>query len=250
MIAPEAPLYVLEEIDSTNEEARRRADAGNAGPLWLLARRQTAGRGRRGRVWTTIPGNLFLTYLGSTTRQPADIALLGFAAGLALTDACDGVIGQGRAKLKWPNDMLIDGRKTAGILLESGRMTGGALWFAIGMGLNIVGAPNDAQPTASLRDFLPADILAPDAEAIARDVAQGMAHWASVLAEEGFKPLREAWLARAHGLNGPARAALGTEIIEGIARDLTEKGELLIEIPGVGTRMIAAGDIYFLPSAS
>jgi len=113
MLDGQAPLAWFDEIDSTILEARRRADQGQAHPVWLLARVQTAGRGRRGRVWASLEGNLHATYLFATDRPPAEIALLSFAAGVAIAETLEAMIGQGRAALKWPNDVLIDRAKAA-----------------------------------------------------------------------------------------------------------------------------------------
>src|SRR6478609_737282 len=160
---------ILAETDSTNAEALRRAAAGAIGPLWLLARRQTAARGRRGRPWSMAPGNFAATLLD---RPPGQLALRSFVAALGLYDAMVAVTGRPELfALKWPNDVLLSGRKLAGILLESG--TGGTL--VIGVGVNLAAAPDPAslEPTAvtpvSLReatgiaispeDFL--DLLAP-----------------------------------------------------------------------------------------
>ena len=117
-----------EETGSTNSDARDRAAAGERGPLWLAARRQNAGRGRRGRVWTGLDGNLFATGLYTLHGDPARAAELSFLAALAVADLCDSVTGDhARTRVKWPNDVLVDGRKTAGILLESGQAAGGGL---------------------------------------------------------------------------------------------------------------------------
>src|SRR5262249_38944242 len=123
-------------IDSTMLEARRRAERGELAPVWLLARRQTAGRGRRGRVWSSIDGNLMATYFGPNTRAPADLALVGFAAGLACAETLEGYLAGGRVTLKWPNDVFIDGAKAAGLMLDSG-----AGWMALGVGVNLAGSP-------------------------------------------------------------------------------------------------------------
>ncbi len=114
MIAAEAPLQIFDEIDSTNAEARRRAERGDVGPIYLLARAQTAGRGRRGRVWQSLDGNLFLTYLGATQRPPSEIAMLGFAAGLALAEFCEALVGPDIAALKWPERLDAERSKGGG----------------------------------------------------------------------------------------------------------------------------------------
>lgn len=242
MIAVGAPLQIFDELDSTNAEASRRAARGDAGPIYLMARQQTAGRGRRGRVWQSPAGNLFLTYLGAATQPPARIALLGFAAGLAIAEFCDGLLGPGRAQLKWPNDLMIDRRKAAGLLLESGALAHGANWFAIGIGLNLASVPDVDQPTTALVEFLPA---APSPEDAAREIAPALAKWASLLESEGFAPLQQAWMARAYGMGEPAQANLGSEIARGVMRGLSPQGELLLALPNGQMRAIAAGDIHF-----
>ncbi|MEJ0024336.1 MAG: biotin--[acetyl-CoA-carboxylase] ligase [Alphaproteobacteria bacterium] len=242
MIAADAPLQIFDDIDSTNAEARRRAERGDAGPIYLLARAQSAGRGRRGRVWQSLDGNLFLTYLGATRRPPADIALLGFAAGLALAEFCEDLLGPNIVALKWPNDLMLQGRKAAGLLLESGVLGDGRNWFAIGLGLNLATAPKTDQPTIALADFLPA---APAPEIAARDLAPRLSAWASILENEGFSSLHRAWMDRAYGLGAPAKANLGAQTLNGVMRGLSPKGELILELGNGEMRTIAAGDIHF-----
>ena len=250
MIRADAPFVVFDEIDSTNEEARRRAAAGDAEPVWLLAKRQTAGRGRMGRAWLTLPGNMFLTYYGLSARPASDIALLGFAAGVALAETCAPLIS-GRASLKWPNDLLIDGRKAAGILLESGQFAhgaGGRLWFAVGVGLNIARAPQDVgQETAALNEFS-TDAL-PTPIAIAQTFAARLAAWSARLENEGFTNLRTAWEASAHGLGEIVRVQIAGEDVSGRASGLSPRGELILALQTGETRLISAGDVYF-PAAA
>src|SRR5436190_23655448 len=119
MIDANAPVEVFAEIDSTILEARRRAERGDVKPVWLVAKRQTAGRGRRGRAWSSFEGNLLATQLFTTRQPPSKIALLGFATGVSLAETIEAIIGSGRATLKWPNDVFIDGAKAAGIMLDS-----------------------------------------------------------------------------------------------------------------------------------
>jgi BirA family biotin operon repressor/biotin-[acetyl-CoA-carboxylase] ligase len=135
------PVVRFDEIDSTNEEARRRVVSGDAGPAWLVARSQTAGRGRLGRQWDSPEGNLFATALLSYPGTPVQAALASFAAGLAVIDAAKMVGAETVAlTLKWPNDVLADGAKLAGILIETGS-SGGGLWMAAGFGVNVTSAP-------------------------------------------------------------------------------------------------------------
>lgn len=243
-VDPGAKLLIFDEIDSTNEEARRRAAKGDSTPVYLMARAQTAGRGRRGREWMSLPGNLFLTYYGATQKPPAEIALLGFAAGVALAEFCDSVLSAGRARLKWPNDLMLDGRKAAGLLLEAGALADGRNWFAIGVGFNLVSSPQGIdQATAALADLAPRAVLSP--EVVANDFAERLASWAGRLDYEGFAPLRAAWETRAYGLGEAASVDLNGQMVSGISRGLSPRGELMLELPTGEMRAIAAGDILF-----
>jgi BirA family biotin operon repressor/biotin-[acetyl-CoA-carboxylase] ligase len=248
VIIAEAPVEVFEEIDSTLLEARRRAEAGELSPIWLIAKRQSAGKGRRGRSWASVDGNLLATYLSATDRKPAEIALFGFAIGLALAETADHYLGAGRATLKWPNDVMIDGAKAAGILIDSGA-TNGVSWAALAFGFNIAGAPDDLdQATSSLRAALPTDAPTPAPLDVLLQIRTRLMIWDARLTEEGFAPLREAWLDRAHRLGEHARVAIGEQVREGKLNGLTERGELEL-LTAEGLVLIAAGDIL-LPQAS
>ena len=136
---PGHALRHFKEIDSTNEEARRLAAAGVQGPLWILADRQSKGRGRRGREWHSLAGNLYATLLLNPVSRIAQCAQLSFVAALAVGDLVARYAPLAVPELKWPNDVLADGRKIAGILLETSGMDAGAPdWLAIGFGVNLV----------------------------------------------------------------------------------------------------------------
>lgn len=249
MIDGRAPVEVFDETDSTMLEARRRAERGELGPAWLIAKRQTAGRGRRGRSWVTIDGNLLATYLFAPARPPAEIALLGFAAGLAIAETLESFGAKRAVTLKWPNDVLVGGAKVAGILIDSGAGLGGAPWAALAFGVNVAGAPEAIdQPTTSLRAELPAVADPPSALAFFEALRPRLEAWAARLASEGFEPLRQAWLARAHGLGQDARVHHGAESLGGTFAGLSPRGELELDTVA-GRRLIAAGDVFF-PSAA
>ena len=129
-----AELLVLDEIDSTNAEARRLAEAGHTGSIWIAARRQNAGRGRRGRAWSDHQGNLAATYLCVTHAPPAEAAQTSFLAALAVADLLDRYVPPACVTIKWPNDVMIEGMKASGILVESGPAPAGGLWLAVGIG--------------------------------------------------------------------------------------------------------------------
>ncbi len=249
MIDAHAPIETFDEIDSTLLEARRRAERKEYGPVWLLARRQTAGRGRRGRAWVSIEGNLFATYLFETSRPASEAAQLGFAAGLAIAETLEAFGAQGSVTLKWPNDVMTGASKAAGILLESGAASPGRLWVALAFGVNIAAAPGAIdQPTTCLRAVLPEGALAPSPSAFFAGLRPCLESWCARLAEEGFAPLRAAWLARAHGMGRPARVVQGETPLEGTLAGISARGELELDTPS-GRRAIAAGDVFFSSAA-
>ncbi len=241
------PVIVFDELDSTNAEARRRTEAGEGGPVWLLARRQTAGRGRRGRAWAAGQGNLTATLLLALDKPPLEAAQLAFVAGLAAIRMIDAYVPPAASGLKWPNDVLIDGRKACGMLIESGPAPGGGLWLAIGIGVNLVDFPMDVErPATAVADHLAVGVRHPPTQdeamaglAAAFDSAFGL--WLM----EGFAPVRDAWLERAVGVGGPCTARLDQEAVTGTAEGLDADGALLLRLPGGALRRITAGDVFF-----
>ena len=235
---------VLEETDSTNEEARRRAEAGAEGPLWIMARRQTAGRGRRGRAWAAAEGNLSATALLRPRLVPRAAALLSFAACLAVAETLETLAPQAHVALKWPNDALLNGRKAAGVLLECAGRGAELDWLAVGVGLNLARHPEpepEAWPPTSL---LAETGAAPPPEAALERLAASFALWAGRLEGEGFAPLRTAWLARAARLGEKVVARLPGERVEGVFSDLDAGGALVLTGPG-GMRRVHAADVFF-----
>lgn len=232
----------LDSVDSTNDEARRRALAGECGPLWIAARRQKAGRGRRGREWVDLTGNLYATGLYVLDARPAEAAQLSFAAALAASEACESVIDRERVRLKWPNDVLIGGRKTCGVLLESGSAPGGGLWLAVGIGLNLTAHPAGVERPAT-------DIAAEGGE-LSREaaldcIAMSFSAWLERWRAQGFAPLRDAWLARAWGIGERCTARLQEETVEGVFSDLAPDGALRLDMADGRRRLISAGDVFF-----
>jgi BirA family biotin operon repressor/biotin-[acetyl-CoA-carboxylase] ligase len=239
-----APVLALEEIDSTNAEARRRAEAGEAGPLWIAAQRQTAGRGRRGRAWETGAGNLAATYLFTTAMPAARAAQISFVAALAVADTAGVFVPPSLVSLKWPNDLLLGGVKAAGILVESGSLPGGALWVAVGVGVNLASAPTASdRPATTFAAHMRAPPPAP-LDALER-LAEAMEHWRGVWEGTGFAAIAEAWTARAHGIGERCVANLATESVEGVAEGLDADGALLLRTADGALRRITAGDVYF-----
>jgi BirA family biotin operon repressor/biotin-[acetyl-CoA-carboxylase] ligase len=238
------PIEALDEVDSTNAEARRRAEAGARGPLWITARRQTAGRGRRGRSWETGAGNLAATYLAHTDKPPAEAAQVSFVAALAVADLAAAYVPASLISLKWPNDPLIAGRKTAGILVESGAHPTGGLWLAVGCGVNLATPPDAAeQPATAFAEHMRAPPPTPlDALSV---LAEAFERWRGLWERLGFAPIAEAWTIKAHGLGETCIARLPGETIHGVAEGLDGDGALRLRTAPGAIRRITAGDVFF-----
>lgn len=223
------------------------AERGEVGPLWIVARRQTAGKGRRGRAWLSDTGNLYATLLTVVRRPPAEAAQLSFVSALAVADLLDAFAPRGLVTIKWPNDVLLDGKKASGILLESGDHASGGLWLAVGIGVNLVHAPTNVErPASALTDHLRGDVAtAPSVEHAAEVLADSFARWLDRWLTLGFQPVLDAWVARAPGLNGPCTARLGHETLTGQAEGVETDGALRLRLPSGELRRIAAGDVFF-----
>ena len=229
------------ELDSTNEEARRLAEAGETGPLWISAVCQTAGRGRRGRAWDTPAGNLAATLLLWPQASQAVTGQLSFAAALAAAEMVQHFAPDAAVTVKWPNDVLAEGRKIAGILLE-GRGATSERWLAIGIGVNLAHHPEGtAFPATSLAQL---GIAPPSCDQALRLLAARFAHWYDAWMEKGFPALRAAWLKRASGLGAPITARLPHETRQGVFEGIDASGALLLK-EGTGVRAIAAGEVFF-----
>src|SRR5579885_1856171 len=213
-------------LGSTNAEALARARAGERGPLWIAARSQTAGRGRRGAAWVSAPGNLYATLLLTEPSPQAAAPQLSFVAALALHDAVAGVaphLGPSLT-LKWPNDLLLGGAKLAGILIEG--ESDPAFAVAIGIGVNCAHHPEGtAYPATDLAAA--GAVITPEAllAALAAAMAQRLAQWDR---GDGFARIRAGWLKRAAGLGGDIRVRLPEREFSGRFEGLDEAGRLLV----------------------
>jgi len=239
---PEAyDRLVLPEVDSTMLEASRRLP-GLTRPLWILAERQTAGRGRRGRVWTDPAGNFAATLVMRLSDPPARLALRSFTAALALHEALTALTGLDTAfALKWPNDVLLNGGKLSGILLESP----GAGVLSLGIGVNLRASPQP-DPAAA---FAPVNLrsetgLTLSAARLLDHLGPAFSRWETRLATYGFAPVRAAFLARATRLGEPIIARTVTEETQGVFDTIDDTGALVLRTPQ-GRRAIPAADIFF-----
>jgi BirA family biotin operon repressor/biotin-[acetyl-CoA-carboxylase] ligase len=236
-------LLACETLASTNAQALALARAGEQGPLWITARSQSAGRGRRGNAWQSDPGNLYATLL-LTDPAPADRAPeLSFVAALALHDAilaCAKAL-EGRLTLKWPNDVLCDGRKLAGILIEGVNAAHG-LAVAVGIGANCRHhPPQTTYPATDLAaagaEVLPEDLFAALSAAMLRRLAQ----WNR---GAGFSAIRADWLGRAAGVGGGLRVQLPGRQLTGTFEALDARGRLLLRRADGTLETIAAGEVF------
>ncbi|SIS61870.1 biotin--[acetyl-CoA-carboxylase] ligase [Paracoccus saliphilus] len=239
--------HVLERVDSTNAEAFRLAPQ-LSGPAWIMARRQEAGRGRRGRPWTDPPGNFAATLILRPEGGPSDAARLSFVAALALHEALTGLCGpQLNITLKWPNDVLLNGGKLSGILLESAGAGKQMSALAIGIGVNLVDAPDSAsvEEQATRPVSLKGETgLLVTPEELLDALAPAFDRWWRQMRAYGFAPIRQAWLARAAKLGETIIARTGTTRTEGRFDGIDDTGALILATPK-GRQAIPAAEIYF-----
>ncbi|MBV8849984.1 MAG: biotin--[acetyl-CoA-carboxylase] ligase [Methylobacteriaceae bacterium] len=241
-------LIVRDSVASTNEDAMDLARAGDPGWIWLVAREQKQGRGRRGRSWSSPPGNLYASLLLIDVAPPERLPELGFVAALALLKAVRAVLGDDpRLGIKWPNDILFDGAKLSGILLESTRLPNDTTACVAGLGVNCrshpVTLPYAATDLASIGTLLnaPEDVLPRLSDAM----EEMLQIWNR---GSGFAEIRSRWLADALGRGQSIRVALGNADISGIFETIDPYGRLILR-DGMNARAIEAGDV-FLPSRS
>jgi BirA family biotin operon repressor/biotin-[acetyl-CoA-carboxylase] ligase len=239
-----ARLVSLDAVGSTNAEAFARLRAGERGPLWITARRQTAGRGRRGRPWVSEPGNLYASLLLTDPAPPQRAAELSLVAALAVHDALAErapMLGP-RLEVKWPNDILCDGAKLAGILVEGESLPGRPLTVVVGIGVNCAHCPPATPyPATSLADA--GALVTPEtlAQALIGTMARRLAEWDR---GENFAATRAAWLRRAAGLGAPARVRLPDRELEGVVETLDDAGRLVLRLADGTVERIAAGEMF------
>ena len=235
---------VLGTIDSTNAEAARQAPFLTR-PTWIMAQHQTAARGRRGKHWMNPRGNFAATLVMRPGGVAGWAALRSFLAANALFEALALYVERDDLALKWPNDVLLKGRKVAGILLESAGTGGQVEWLAIGIGVNLAetptGAGDEAFPPISVAE---AGGEVPRQDEFLRCLADCYATEEMVLERLGFRPIREEWLARAARIGEEITARTGNRSVTGIFDTVDEEGRLVL-ITGTGPVRIAAADVYF-----
>ncbi|MGD1036700.1 MAG: biotin--[acetyl-CoA-carboxylase] ligase [Roseiarcus sp.] len=231
-------------LGSTSDEARRRAALGDPGRLWIVAGEQTRGRGRHGRSWSSPPGNLYASALVVEPCAAAIAPQIGFVAGVALVKAVEDLGGAGVA-LKWPNDLLWNGAKLAGLLVEGVAAPGRGLACVVGVGVNCLSSPQGlACPVADLHAALQRAV---SSDALFRRLAARFHEAIGVWSRgAGFAEIRARWLAAAAGLGGPIRVAGSRGSREGLFEGLDAEGRLLMRTAGA-LETIESADIFLMP---
>lgn len=247
-----APGYRRQHIDtvaSTNLDAFAAARAGDPGRLWVTGAVQTQGRGRRGRAWVSERGNLYASLLLIEPGPRDRLGELPMVCAVALADAVEAATGaHGLVRLKWPNDLLVDGAKISGILLESEVLADGRLAVVCGFGVNCAHHPDPALYRAVDLAALGYRV-APDHlfDHLAAALERRLTTWAG---GAGFGAIRRAWLDRAAGIGQTVTVRLADTTYEGVFRDIDEDGHLVLDHAGQGELRISAGDVFFPAAAN
>jgi BirA family biotin operon repressor/biotin-[acetyl-CoA-carboxylase] ligase len=239
-------------VGSTNEDLKRYARAGAEEGTLVVAERQTAGRGRRGRDWISPAGNLYASLLLRPGHPAGEALQVSFVAAVALAEAIAACLPPtADVRCKWPNDVLVDDRKVAGLLLESeADDQGGLAWLIVGAGVNIVSFPpldDAAYPATSLHA---AGATGIDAAAVLSAFGEAFLAWHQRWQEEGFSRVRAAWRQRAAGLGETITVRLESETVSGAFLDLDADGALLLGQATQGVRRITAGDVFLTPTVT
>ncbi|HEY9058062.1 MAG TPA: biotin--[acetyl-CoA-carboxylase] ligase [Aurantimonas sp.] len=238
----------LGEVASTNSVALEAARAGDPGRLWVTAERQVAGRGRRGRAWVSEPGNLYASWLVIDPAPLEHLSNLPLVASLGVRNALARLKGadDGAVAIKWPNDVLVRGRKAVGILLESERLSDGRMAVVVGCGVNILHVPDGTpyEVTSLAREGVVDDLDTVFA-CVADEVERAFAVFRR---GEGFAAIRREWLAHAAGIGRPCRVNLTDGVLTGRFEALDERGRLVLRGEGGEATTVSAGDLFFLES--
>jgi BirA family transcriptional regulator, biotin operon repressor / biotin---[acetyl-CoA-carboxylase] ligase len=233
-------------VGSTNAEALRLARAGERGPLWLTAARQTAGRGRRGNVWTSEPGNLYASLLLADAAPARHLPELCFVVALAARDAVCAVAPAraGEIQLKWPNDLLLKGAKLSGILIEAESVGANAV-TVVGVGLNCAHHPAGTSYRAT-------DLAAEGAKVAPEELFRALSGTMVARLDQwdrgaGFAAIRAAWLAHAAGMGDEIVVRLADRELTGRFESLDAAGRLMLRLPGGALEAITAGEVFPAP---
>lgn len=241
-------LLSYEELDSTSSEARRLAEGGAAQGAFIWAKRQTQGRGRYAREWVSHEGNLYVSVLLSPEKPMEEIAQISFLSCVAALESVAPLLPEPEGlRCKWPNDILLDGRKLAGILLESFETLeaeGPRRWVVVGLGMNIDNCPEGTELPATYLKAAGVEIIS--AKIVLSRFIHHFMDWYGIWLSKGFAPVRKAWLGYAVGMGQEVQVRLPNETLYGTFDALDTKGYLKLKTPDGKARKIAAGDLYLL----
>lgn len=240
MNGPDWKIHTYAQLSSTQDYVKELGDEGLPEGTVVQCLTQTKGRGRHGNTWTSPMGGLYMSVLLRPDCAAAVAGQLSFVVAVAVSAAMDQALGAGDYKktLKWPNDILIGGKKCAGILLESGMAGAMVNWLAVGVGVNIMSAPEGAtclQEVAGGKQIP----IHPFRDIVLSHLSAYYTHWKT----KGFAEIRETWMAQAHGLGQEITARTGDASYKGVFGGINEKGELLLEEKGGARRIVTAAEI-------
>ncbi len=236
-----------ETVTSTSDLVWRRAAEGAAEGLVVVAREQTAGRGRHGRRWLSPPGNLYASWLLRPEVPPTAAASLSLIGGLAVRDALAATgLRRRDPRLKWPNDILVGDAKLGGVLLE-GRSEGEARGLVVGVGVNVAVAPVTERPTTCLRALGDRTTTAEGLLALLLEhFAARYARWRT----EGFAGQRQEWMGAAYRIGDMTSLRIGEGRLDGRFVDVDAEGGLWLELAPGRRRRFVAGELVFATPAA
>lgn len=241
-------LLSYDVLDSTNEEAKRLAGGGASHGAVIWAKNQTAGKGRMGRVWESEDGNLFVSVLLSPECDLPECSQLSFVAAVATVDTLKPIIpGDEAIEAKWPNDVLLEGKKLGGILLESFTTIDedgdDRQWVVVGVGVNVDSFPEETMFPATCLTSSGVEIIS--AKIVLSRFVYNFIHRYDEWVNHGFDPIRQAWEECAYGLNEAMEAHVGDEVVSGSFDSIDEFGRLHVLQKNGKVEVVTAGDVFF-----
>ncbi|MFZ4540468.1 MAG: biotin--[acetyl-CoA-carboxylase] ligase [Rickettsiales bacterium] len=240
-------LLSYDVLDSTNSESKRLAGGGASHGAVIWSRRQTAGRGRMGREWVSADGNLFTTVLLSPKKRLEECTQLSFVAALAVAETLAAIVPDpSKIACKWPNDVLVDGKKIAGILLESfttKELITTRQWISVGVGVNVDNFPEHVMfPATCLRD---AGVELISAKIVLSRFVHNFIHRYDEWAAKGFATIEKAWTAMAYQLGKSVEVIVGDDKLRGVFAGIDSQGHMLLRDKKKNITEISAGDVFY-----
>jgi BirA family biotin operon repressor/biotin-[acetyl-CoA-carboxylase] ligase len=241
-------LLSYDVLDSTNEEAKRLAGGGGSHGAVIWARRQTAGRGRMNREWISAEGNLFVSVLLSPDKDMEGCAQLSFVAAIAAAETLEGIVPEHEGiTCKWPNDVLLNGKKLGGILLESFTMPDEhgkhRQWVVVGVGINVDSFPEHVMFPATCLKEAGVEIIS--AKIVLSRFIYNFIHRYDAWIKKGFKEVHDEWMERAHHVGKPIEVIIGDKQADGVFDGIDSTGRLLLRQKSGAVTTITAGDVFF-----